>query len=62
MEMKGWKTVVFGLVVAVAPAALNYVGGIDWTSLGLSPSAGAAIGAIIIGLRAITNTSIGSKT
>lgn len=59
--MKGFKTIAFGLVMIVAPPALVYLGGVDWTSLGISPSASAAIGAIIIGLRAVTNSSIGSK-
>lgn len=57
--VKGWKTVIVGGLVAVLPAALNYVGGIDWTSLGVSPAMGALIGALIIGLRAATNTPIG---
>ena len=59
--MKGLRTFIFGAVVAVAPAALNYLGAIDWQTLGLSPSAGAVIGAIIIGLRAITSTPPGQK-
>ena len=57
--MTGFKTVSFGLLVAMGPAVLNYLGAVEWHSLGVSPSAGAAIGAIIIGLRAITNTPVG---
>lgn len=60
--MKGYKTVAFGLIVAIAPVALTYLGGIDWTSLGISPGVAGVIGACIIGLRAITNTSLGSKS
>lgn len=60
--MKGWKTVVFGLATAILPAAITYLGGVDWTKLGIHPGMAAAIGAIIVGLRAMTNTSIGSKT
>lgn len=59
--MKGFKTLAFGLVTAIAPAALVYLGGIDWTHIGISPSVAGVIGAIIIGLRAITNTAPGSK-
>ena len=59
--MKGWKTVLFGAVTAIAPAALVYLGGIDWTHLGINPAVAGAIGTIIIGLRAITNTAVGSK-
>lgn len=60
--MKGYKTIAFGLVLAVAPAALTYLGGVDWTSLGISPQAAAAIGLAIIGLRSVTNTAIGTKS
>lgn len=57
--MKGWKTVAFGVLTAILPALLTYLGGIDWTSLGIHPATAAAIGSAIIALRAITNTSIG---
>ena len=59
--LTGFRTVLVGLAVAIGPAALTYFGGVDWTSLGLSPTAGGVIGAVIIGLRAITTTSIGTK-
>lgn len=57
--MKGWKTVTFGLFMIVVPPALNYLGGIDWQSLGISPAESAVIGAVIIALRAVTSTPIG---
>lgn len=60
--LKGWKTVLFGLLVAIAPPAVTYLGGVNWTSIGISPAVAGVIGAIIIGLRAVTNTAIGSKT
>lgn len=56
--VKGWKTVAFGLVMIIVPPALTYLGGVDWTSLGVSPAMAAAIGAAIIGLRAVTNTPV----
>ena len=59
--LTGFRTVLVGLVVAIGPAALTYFGGVDWTSLGLSPTVGGVIGAVIIGLRAITTTPIGTK-
>lgn len=59
MNIKGFKTIAFGLVVAIAPAALTYLGGVNWTSVGVSPAVAAAIGAAIIGLRAVTTTPIG---
>jgi threonine aldolase len=57
--MKGWKTVIFGALLAIGPAALTYLGGVDWTSFGISPATSAMIGAIIIGLRAVTSTPVG---
>ncbi len=61
MPLKGWKTVLFGLFVAIAPAAITYLGGVDWTALGISPTIAGAIGLAIIGLRAITHTAIGTN-
>ena len=58
---KGWKTVAFGLLTAIVPAALTYAGGIDWTTTGISPGIAALIGAAIIALRAVTNTPMLKK-
>jgi hypothetical protein len=60
--MKGFKTVAFGLALVVVPPAITYLGGVDWTSLGVSPGVSAAIGLVVIGLRAVTNSAIGSKS
>jgi hypothetical protein len=59
--MMGWKTVIFGAAVAVGPGLLNYLGAVNWETLGISPATGAIIGAVIIGLRAITSTAIGQS-
>jgi hypothetical protein len=58
---KGFRTVAFGLFVAVAPAAVTYLGGVDWTTLGISPGVAAALGLAVVGLRAVTSTAIGQK-
>lgn len=55
---KGFRTIAIGAAIAVAPAALTYIGGIDWTSFGISPSMGAAIGVAVMALRSITNTPV----
>ena len=60
--VKGWKTVAFGLFMVVVPPALTFLGGVDWTSIGVSPAVAAAIGVVIIGLRAMTSTPIGKGT
>jgi len=56
--LKGYKTLAFGAFVAVAPAALTYLGGIDWTTLGISPATAGMIGMAIMGLRFITNSPV----
>ncbi len=60
--MKGFKTIAFGLTLVVIPPAVTYLGGVDWTTLGLSPTVSAAIGLVVIGLRAVTNTALGAKS
>jgi len=59
--MKGWRTILFGVGVAAMPPALEYLTNVNWTEIGLSPTTGALIGAGIVGMRAVTNTSIFSK-
>lgn len=59
--MKGFKTVAFGLALAIIPPAVTYLGGVDWTSLGISPAVSAAIGVAVIGLRAMTSTALGKS-
>jgi hypothetical protein len=60
--LKGWWTLIAGLLTMILPTALTYLGGVDWTALGVSPAAGAIIGAVIIALRAITSSPIGRHT
>lgn len=52
------KMMLFGLATAVGPAALYYLGDVDWTKFGLSPAAGMVIGAIIMGLRYKTSGAV----
>jgi hypothetical protein len=56
--MKGWKTIIFGSAMVVVPPALSYFGGVDWTTIGISPAASSVIGAAIIALRAVTSSPI----
>lgn len=61
MDAKFWlrsKTMLFGLTTAVAPAALDYVGGVDWTAFGVHPAAAAILGAGIMALRAVTSQPV----
>ena len=57
--LKGFRTFVLGAIVAVAPAFMTYVAGVDWSHYGLSPAAGVLIGGLIVSLRAITTTPPG---
>lgn len=57
--MKGFKTFAYGFAVAVLPAAMQYIGGVDpVATFGVSPSTGAMIGAGIMALRAVTNSAV----
>ncbi len=60
--MKGFKTILFGLALVVIPPAVTYLGGVDWTTLGLSPAVSAGIGLAVIALRAVTTTPVGAKS
>lgn len=60
--MKGYKTILFGVFVAVAPALLVYLGGVDWTSIGISPAMAGAIGLAIGAARYVTTTAIGKAS
>lgn len=60
--IKGWRTIAIGLVMAVAPAALTYLGGVDWTHL-IGPNGALAVsGILMIAMRAITNTPPGQSS
>lgn len=59
---QGFKTFAAGLAVAIGPAALQYVGGVDPVAVfGLSPVAGMVVGAGFTILRAFTKSPIFQK-
>jgi|HubBroStandDraft_5_1064220.scaffolds.fasta_scaffold268513_3 hypothetical protein len=59
---KGLRTLAVGLAIAIAPSALAYIGGIDWTQFGVSPAAGAFIGIVVMGMRTVTTTPVGKSS
>lgn len=61
-NLKGWRTVGVGLAVAIAPSALTYLAGVDWTHLVGANAATTIAGAIMIGMRFITTTPPGSSS
>lgn len=56
MKFEGMKTFAFGLAVAILPAVLDYIGGVDMTAFGLSPAIAGMIGTAIVALRAVTRS------
>ncbi len=57
--MKGWRTLAWGLGMALVPAGLQYLGGVDWTQY-VSPTVASVVaGSITVLLRAFTNTPLG---
>lgn len=59
--MKGWKTVALGLLMAILPSAVTYLGNVDWPHL-IGPNAAFIVsGALVIVLRYVTTTPIGQK-
>lgn len=59
--MKGWKTVLFGLLLAIGAPAFHYLAGVDWTAIAGPVWGPIIVGAIVIGLRAITTTPVGQS-
>lgn len=60
-NFKGWRTFAIGLVIAVGPATLSYLAGVDWTHL-VGPNVALFIsGAVMFAMRAITNTPPGQR-
>ncbi len=59
--MKGWRTLIVNGALAIAPVALQYFAGVDWTQY-VSPQMALLIaGALNMGLRFITTTPVGVK-
>lgn len=58
--LTGFRTFIVGLALAIGPTALSYLGGFDWTKLGITTNVATLIsGALMVGLRAITTTPPG---
>lgn len=60
--MKGLRTIAIGFAMAIAPAGLAYLAGVDWAVL-VGPKGSLAIGgAIMIAMRLITTTPVGKPS
>lgn len=60
-NLKGWRTFALGLAIAVGPAALQYLAGVDWSKLVGPNVATFMAGAVMIAMRAITTTPPGKS-
>ncbi len=57
--MKGYRTYVVGFFVAVGPAAITYLLGLDWTKL-IGPNGALLVaGVLTIAMRSVTTTPPG---
>jgi hypothetical protein len=60
--MKGFRTIAVGFAMAIGPAALTYLLGLDWTKL-VGPNAALFVAGLLqIGMRVITTTPVGKDT
>lgn len=59
--MKGYRTIFVGFALAVGPAALQYLGAIDWQTLIGPTGAFFASGLIAIVMRFVTTTPVGKQ-
>ena len=60
--MKGFRTIIVGLGMAIGIPALQFLGGVDWTQYLPPQYAPVAAGIIMIAMRLITSTGTGSKS
>lgn len=59
--MKGYRTLVIGLALAIGPGALQYLGAVDWSAL-IGPTGAFFIsGAVSILMRLVTTTPVGKQ-
>jgi hypothetical protein len=59
--MKGYRTIAVGLALAIAPAALQYLGAVDWSQYVGPVGASAISGVLMIVLRLVTTGPIGDR-
>ena len=56
--MKGYKTMLIGLLMAIIPAVTQYAGAIDWNAIIPAPWGLMVGGAIMMFLRYFTDTAV----
>lgn len=59
--LKGYRTLLVGLAMAVIPPALTYLAGVDWNAT-IGASGAFVISAVIqVAMRLVTTTPVGQK-
>lgn len=58
MDLKGFKTLIVGFLLAVLPVALQYLAGIDWAQYVGPQAAFFVSGAIMMVMRFFTSTPV----
>lgn len=59
--LTGFKTILVGLLIAVGPTAVDYIGGIDWTRYVDPKWAPIISGSVMIAMRLVTTTGVFKK-
>lgn len=60
--LQGWKTIILGLLMVIAPSALSYLAGINWNTIVGGTAATVISGVIMIAMRFVTTTPVGTKS
>ena len=60
-RMKGWRTLVWNVVIVMGGAALAWASGIDWTQYFSPTVAMFVVAGVNVALRVVTNTPVGEK-
>ncbi len=61
-SLKGYRTITIGFLLAVAPSAITYLSGLDWSSIVGPTGAFFLSGLLMTAMRFITNTPAGTKS
>lgn len=59
--MKGYRTIIIGLIMVIGPPALTYLAGVDWVSLIGPDGAFLVSGVVMIAMRYFTTAPLGKK-
>ncbi len=61
-SLKGWRTFLVGLGLAIAPSALSYLSGIEWDQYIGATGAFFVSGVLMLAMRFVTDTAPASRT